>query len=230
MFDTFMFQILPYITMVVFVIGVSYRFLRGPIGVSSLSSQFLEGETIRWGSGPWHLGIIAVLAGHILPLLAPRFWSNLLQIPGFLLVVEAIGLALGFLAATGLLVLIIRRLSNARIRAVTSGMDTLVLFLLLAQVVLGLTVALTMRWGAAWAHGVLAPYILSLVTLHPDMTTLANVGWVMHAHIIGAWLLLGLLPFSRLIHALSIPVGYPARRHQKVVWANPRSSRASRSL
>ena len=184
----------------------------------------IKGEAIRWGSGPWHLGIIALLVGHILPLLAPRFWSTLLQIPGFLLAVEGIGLALGFLAAVGLVVLIFRRLGNARIRAVPSKMDTLVLFLLLAQVVLGLSVALGMRWGAAWAPGVLAPYILSLVTLQPDITTLAHLGWVMHAHIIGAWLLLGLIPFSRLIHLLSLPVAYPARRHQKVVWANPQSS------
>jgi nitrate reductase gamma subunit len=230
MFDAFLFQILPYIAAAVFVLGVTYRFLRGPIGVSSMSSQFLEGETLRWGSGAWHLGIIALLVGHIFPLLAPGYWSILLQIPGFLLVVESIGLALGFLAAVGLFVLIFRRLGYARIRAVTSPMDTLVLFLLLGQVVLGLSVALGMRWGAAWAPGVLAPYILSLATFQPDIATLANMGWVMHAHIIGAWLLLGLVPFSRLIHALSVPVTYPARRHQKVVWANPRSTRASRSL
>ncbi len=230
MFDAFLFQILPYIAAVVCVLGVTYRFVRGPIGVSSLSSQFLEGETIRWGSGPWHLGIIALLVGHILPLLAPRFWSTLLQIPGFLPAVEGIGLALGFLAAGGLFVLIFRRFGNARIRAVTSRMDTLVLFLLLGQVILGLSVALGMRWGAAWAPGVLAPYILSLATLQPDISTLANLGWVMHAHIIGAWVLLGLIPFSRLIHLLSIPVAFPTRPHQKVVWANPRSSRGSRSL
>jgi nitrate reductase gamma subunit len=230
MFDAFLFQILPYIAAVAFVLGVTYRFLRGSIGVSSLSSQFLEGQTIRWGSGPWHLGVIALLVGHILPLLAPEFWSTMLQIPGFLLVVEGIGLTLGFLAAGGLFVLIFRRLGNARVRAVTSRMDTLVLFLLLGQVVLGLSVALGMRWGAAWAPGVLAPYIQSLATLQPDITTLAHMGWVMHAHIIGAWLLLGLVPFSRLIHLLSLPVGYPVRRHQKVVWANPRSSRGSRGL
>jgi nitrate reductase gamma subunit len=35
----------------------------------------------------------------------------------------------------------------------------------------------------------------------------------------GAWIVLALLPFTRLIHMLVFPAGYPIGPPQKVVWA-----------
>ena len=37
-------------------------------------------------------------------------------------------------------------------------------------------------------------------------------------HAFNAFLLVALLPFSRLVHALSVPLGYLARPYQIVIW------------
>jgi nitrate reductase gamma subunit len=41
-------------------------------------------------------------------------------------------------------------------------------------------------------------------------------------HLSGAWLLLALLPFSRLVHMFAVPLGYLGRPFQKVVWFRTR--------
>ena len=60
------------------------------------------------------------------------------------------GIALSVLCVVGLAVLALRRLTSARVQAVTTTMDLVVLAVLLVQIVLGLAVAVHYRWGAAW--------------------------------------------------------------------------------
>ncbi|MBI2537865.1 MAG: respiratory nitrate reductase subunit gamma [Gemmatimonadetes bacterium] len=58
--NTFLFVAFPYVAVMVFVVGVVYRYRQKGFTVSSLSSQFLEGKTLFWGSIPFHLGILVV--------------------------------------------------------------------------------------------------------------------------------------------------------------------------
>src|SRR5690606_18325923 len=45
---------------------------------------------------------------------------------------------------------------------------------------------------------------------------------VMKLHLTGAWVILLLLPFSRLVHIFSLPLEYITRPPQKVVWTTTR--------
>ena len=220
--DAFFFVGLPYLALVVLLAGSVYRYRANQFSYSALSSQFLEGRRLPWGTIPWHAGILILLVGHLIPVLAPGPWQAITSSRPVLLVVETAGVAAAVLAILGLAVLLARRVTSARLQPVSSALDVVVLLILLAQVAAGLGVALLHRWGAQWSVGTTTPYLWSLVKLEPDLALVQGLPPLVKVHLVGAWVVFLLLPFTRLVHLFSIPVGYLTRPWQKVVWANPR--------
>ena len=222
MFDVFFFVGLPYIAIVTMVVGTIVRFRSNRFGISSLSSQFLESKTLLWGSIPWHIGIGVVFVGHLVPLLAPGLWKALVSHRIFLLTVETVGSGAATLCLIGLIILAIRRFTSSKLQSVTTAMDLAVVCLLIGQVVLGLGVATAHRWGAVWSAGATTPYLWSLVTFNPDLSYVAELPALVKVHLVGAFVVFLLVPFSRLVHMFFLPLEYLVRAPQKVVWANPR--------
>jgi nitrate reductase gamma subunit len=222
MLDTFLFVGLPYVSLAVLVLGSVYRYRYARLGVSSMSSQLLEGRTLGFSSAPWHVGILVVFGGHLVAFLIPAVWNSLTSNRVFLLTVETIGLAAATLCILGLGVLLVRRLTARWLQAVAKGADYIVLSLLLAQVLLGVTVAIGHRWGAAWSAGTTTPYLWSLVTLRPEPAYVAELHPVIQAHLVGAWVVFLVVPFTRLIHIFAVPLQYLIRAPQLVIWTSRR--------
>lgn len=229
-FNTFFLVVLPYMALLTFLVGTIWRYVFQKSKYSSLSSQFLESKQLFWGSVPFHLGIIFLFFGHLTAFLIPRsvlFWNSQ---PARLLILEVTAFVFGIALLIGLLGLFFRRFSNARLIKVTSTMDVVILVVLLLQVVTGLWVAFTLRWGSSWFASVLTPYLWSIFTLKPDMTAVAAMPWIMKLHISGAYLLVLLIPFSRLMHFLVFPFYYIGRPYQRVIWnRNPETLRKADS-
>lgn len=223
MSDLFLFVALPYLALISLIGGSILRYKIRAFSYSSLSTQFLEDKWLAWASMPWHIGIMIVLIGHLLAFGLPGIWSALVSIPEFLFTVESIGILASLLCLVGLIILLIRRFINDKLQAVTSYLDIIALLILLFQVGTGLAVAIHHRWGAAWAPGTLGPYLHSIFTFKPDVTLMTDMPPFIKFHIISAWILLLFFPFTRLVHALVIPVHYFFRAPQKVVWNNSRS-------
>ena len=217
MLDNFLFIYFPYAAFAVAVVGTVWRLKRG-FQLTSLSSQFLESDELFYGSVAWHFGILGALAGHLVGFLIPRqvLWFN--GVPLRLYVLESTGLLFGLLALVGAVSLAWRRLRSARVRAVTSPMDAFVLLLLLAQVILGVYAALFLRWGSSWYAASAVPYLRSLATLQPDLSTLAPLPLAVKLHVAGAYLLMLVFPFSRLVHMVAVPLHYVWRPYQQVTW------------
>lgn len=213
---------LPYVAMVALVVGVVHRFRTRAFSCSSLSSQFLEDRQLLYGSVPWHIGVAVLLVGHAVALLLPGLWSALCASRAFLIGVEVVGVAAALLALVGLGVLAIRRLTNGRVQAVTTTTDLVVLALLVVQVLLGVTTAVRYPWGASWSPGTVAPYLWSLLLLRPAPEFVADMPTLLKAHLALGWVIIGLVPFSRLIHVLSLPLEYLWRAPQVVIWNNAR--------
>lgn len=230
MLDPFLLVGLPYAALLVLVVGTVARFRLQRFSVSSLSSQLLEGARLPLGSVAWHIGIVVVLLGHLLPFLAPGVWRALTASHVFLHAVETLGVGAALLALAGLSVLIVRRLTSAPLQSVTTAVDVAVLGLLLLQVLLGLVVALAYPYGAAWSTGTVMPYVWSLLTLSPDAALVSDLPAVIKLHLAGAWLIAALVPFSRLVHAFVVPVGYLFRAPQRVIWASARRLRQLEAL
>ncbi len=223
MFDAFLFVSLPYAAIFSLVIGSLVRYKLRAFSYSSLSTQFLEDRWLAWASAPWHIGILLVLSGHLLAFSLPGFWAILVSNPFFLMSAETLGIFGALLCLFGLVIFLIRRFINAKLRAVTSALDVVVLLILFFQVLSGLAVATHHRWGAAWAPGALGPYLQSIFTLKPDPSFLKDMPLFVKIHIASAWVLLLFFPFTRLVHVLSLPLHYFVRTPQKVVWNNSRS-------
>ncbi len=222
MLELFAFVGLPYAAILICVAGTVWRFRNDQYGISSLSSQFLEGKKLLWGSAPWHIGILIIFLGHFIAFLMPGVWQRLMAVPLLLALAEMTGIAATVMCLLGLIVLFYRRLTSARLQKSTNIGDFIVTALLLAQVGLGLMVAGGYRWGASWSTGTLTPYIWSLITFSPEISVIRDMPIVIQAHVVGAWLILLVLPFTRLIHMVSVPLQYLFRSPQKVVWNNPR--------
>jgi len=79
-------------------------------------------------------------------------------------------------------------------------------------------VALFHPWGSSWFAAAAAPYLWSLATLAPDVSTVASLPWAVKLHIVGAWAMIGFFPFTRLVHVLVAPNPYLWRRKQVVRW------------
>ena len=213
-----LFAVAPYVALTLLLSVSLWRFFFLSYKFSSLSSEFLESRDLFWGSVPWHYGILVLFLGHLIGFLFPReviLWNS---IPVRLIILEVTALAFALLALVGLSLLIRRRLGNPRIRAVTSWMDVLVLGLLLVQVVTAIANALTYRWGSSWYAAVLTPYLRSIFVLSPRVELVADMPWMVKTHIIGAITIVGILPFTRLVHFLVPPVSYLWRRYQLVIW------------
>ena len=136
MMDSMLFVALPYLAIIICVVGSIMRIRMMPMTYSALSSQFLESKTLVWGSVPWHIGIITVILAHLVALFFPGFWQMLMGYKNVLYVTEGLGLALAISCLFGLVVLTYRRVTSERVQAVTTGADLLVLVLLIVQVVL----------------------------------------------------------------------------------------------
>lgn len=216
--DTFLYAVVPYLAVAIAIVGGIARYRVDRFSYSSQSSQFLESRTLFWGSVAWHYGILFVLGAHVLALMFWDPWAALVNDPNRLYVLEVIGLALSILAFLGLLVLLVRRLTVARVTAVTSTMDWILVALLLVQVGLGIWIALGYRWGSEWYVHTAVPWMHSLIALDPKPEYMTSLPAVVKLHALGGFVLIALFPFTRLVHVVTVPVTYLWRSYQLVVW------------
>ncbi len=228
MVDSVLFVAFPYLATVLAVLVGIYRYVNDRFSYSSFSSQLLEAPKLFWGSAPWHYGIIAILLAHLLALFFPGWWATLLGSPERLYLLEMSGLALALVSLLGLVVLTFRRLSVRRAFAVTSTADWILLVALLAQVSLGFWVALFYRWGANWYLHTAVPWLISLAMFNPQIQYVTTLPWVVKLHMIGGFVIVGLFPFTRLVHLVTVPIPYLWRPYQLVIWNLPRSGAAHR--
>ena len=125
------------------------------------------------------------------------------------------GAVAGVVCVVGFAGLVYRRITNVRVRRTTSRTDLLVYLLLIVLIGLGgldddrpqprdrVAVRLPRRRSPQWWR--------SLFILQPDVDAAAGAKPVYQVHAIVAWAFWALFPFSRLVHAWSIPLQYLGR-------------------
>ncbi|OUS68906.1 respiratory nitrate reductase subunit gamma [Pseudoalteromonas sp. A601] len=219
--DTLLFGIYPYIAAVVLFVGCLVRYDREQYTWKTSSSQLLESKQLKKGSRPFHIGIIMVLIGHFVGLLTPHQVWDFLNISAAFKQKVAMGLGgvFGLICFYGLTILLVRRLTNPRVRASSSTMDILILVGLYIQLILGLISILfsfshldgsEMLKMMSWAQNIVT------LDLNEATQAISSVGFIYKAHIFFGLTLLIIFPFSRLVHVWSVPVGYIKRNYQVV--------------
>lgn len=216
--NNFFFIALPYIAFVVFLIGTIFKYRYQKFKFSSLSSQFLEGKKLFWGSIPFHFGILILFFGHLIAFLIPKsiiLWNS---DPLRLLFLEISSFIAAICVFIGLILLYARRLTDERIRMVTTKMDVFIELLLLFQIFTGIYTALFFRWGSSWFASTVSPYLKSIFTLSPDISAMSAMPLMFKLHVIGAFVILLMTPFTRLVHFLVYPLNYLWKPYQQVIW------------
>lgn len=216
--NTLLFGTFPYVAFAIFIMGSIYRYRFSGYKVSSLSTQFLEGKKLFWGSQPFHWGLLFLFFGHLIAFLFPQgviAWNGQ---PVRLLILEISAFTFGLSALLGLILLIKRRLSTRRISVVSNKMDMLVYVVLLTQIFSGLMVAFFVRWGSSWFAGVLTPYLRSIFSFQPNIEAVSALPFWIQLHIISAFFIIAIIPFTRFMHFLVAPIDYLWRNYQLVIW------------
>lgn len=211
----------PYLCLTVFLLGSLIRFDREQYTWKTGSSQLLRRRQLRLGSNLFHIGILAIFAGHTVGLLTPIWVFDALGVSHSFkqgLAITAGGIA-GVLCFIGISLLAHRRLFDPRIRTTSSFGDTAILLILWVQLTLGLStifVSLGHMDGHEmvkfmnWAQGIL--------TLQPQAAAyVADVNPIFKAHMLLGLTIFLLFPFTRLVHVWSAPVWYLGRPGYQVV-------------
>jgi nitrate reductase gamma subunit len=219
--DQILFGVYPYIALSVLALGSIIRFDREPYTWRSGSSQLLRRRQLVLGSNLFHIGVLAIFAGHFVGLLTPVWVWDALGVTHSakqMLAMVAGGVA-GLFALAGGCLLLHRRLTDPRIRRTSSFADIAILVLLMIQLVLGLStipVSYQHRDGTEmlkfmnWAQGVF--------TFRPGVADyVADTHWIFKAHLTLGLTILLVFPFTRLVHMLSAPVWYLNRRGWQLV-------------
>ncbi len=217
-FDQLLFSVFPYLSVFTLLLVTIQRYRNQEFSYSSLSSQFLENKHHFWGLVPFHYGILTIIVGHVVAFLIPReilLWNSR---PLRLYVLEVSALACAVLAVSGLAAGMLRRWRNDKVRRVTSPSDWAIFVMLGIQMGSGVGIAVLYPWGSSWYAAVAAPYLWSLAKLNPQIQGVSAMPFLVKLHIVGAFLLIGFFPFTRLVHILVIPNPYLWRKPQVVRW------------
>ena len=205
--NQFLFGYYPYVCLVVFFVGSLIRFDREQYTWTSDSSQLLRQGQLRWGSNLFHIGILGIFGGHFTGFLTPiAVWHALGVSPAEKQMTAMVaGGIFGIMCATGLAMLLARRLSDPRIRTTSKPMDIIVLVLLFAQVILGLGgIPVSAQHPDGSEMLKFMEWAQRIWTFRGGAADLiANVSIVFKLHIVLGLTVFLVFPFTRLVHVWS---------------------------
>ncbi|MFI3158586.1 MAG: respiratory nitrate reductase subunit gamma [Methylococcaceae bacterium] len=218
--NTLLFGYYPYIAISVFFIGSLARYDRDQYTWRTGSSQFLRAKELRLGSNLFHIGILLLFIGHFVGLLTPPAVYHALGLSTSAKQILAVvaGGVFGGVCLKGIIILIRRRLTDARIRATSSRMDIFILLLIGVQLVLGLlTLPISLYHYDGANMLLLAEWAQRIVTFRSGAADqISEIGFIFKLHLFLGQTLFLVFPFSRLVHVWSVPLGYVTRPYQVV--------------
>jgi len=218
--NQFFFGIYPYIAITVFFLGSLLRYDRDQYTWKASSSQLLSKKDMRLGSNLFHIGIIALFFGHLMGLLTPHWAYHFMISAGTkqMLAMTAGGI-FGITCLIGMVLLIRRRMLDARIKATSQATDLPILLILFVQLVLGL---LTIPFSAQHMDGssmlALANWAQHIVTFQGDAASfVVGEAFIFKIHLVLGLTIFLIFPFTRLVHVWSAPIQYLTRSGYQIV-------------
>lgn len=215
--DQFLWVIFPYLCLVVFIVGHIFRYRTDQFHWTAKSSEFVEKKHLKWGSLMFHLGIIPVIGGHIVGLGVPKEWMEALGINEHMYHIGAtyVGGFFGLLTLGGMLILTARRLTIKNVRRLSSASDIIVNLVLLLIVFMGMysTLVTNAVQPDFDYRSTISVWFRDLFILRPEASVMADVPLSFKMHILTAFFIFGMWPFTRLVHVWSVPLNYVGRSY-----------------
>lgn len=208
-------DISPYVTLAILIVGSWWRYRYDKFGWTSRSSQLYESRLLQIASPIFHFGILTVFAGHVVGLVIPPKFTDAMRVSEEAYHIQAV--VLGGVAGTATLIgiglLIYRRATRGPVRMATTFSDKLMYVVLLLALLVGLycTLAGTGLEGHAHVYhyrNTVGVWFRGIFDLRPGGENMvgAPLDYQLHAAI--GMVLFCLWPFTRLVHAFSAPIAY----------------------
>ncbi|MYW62652.1 respiratory nitrate reductase subunit gamma [Streptomyces sp. SID8379] len=208
---TLIWGVLPYVAVVLLVVGTIWRYRYDKFGWTTRSSQVYESKLLNIASPVFHYGILFVLVGHLVGLFIPMSWTENVGVSEHTYHLFSLigGTFAGVLTVLGIFMLLFRRRFKAPVFRATTRNDKLMYLVLLAAIVLGMVAKLTHSSGNGYNYReTIGPWSRSLFTLSPDIDLMHGVPVLYQIHAVVGMSLIALVPFTRLVHMFSAPVQY----------------------
>lgn len=214
--DILLWVVLPYVTIAVFAVGTFWRYRYDKFGWTTRSSQLYERKLMRIASPLFHIGILAVVVGHVMGLLIPEQWTNGLGISNtsYHVMAVALGAVAGVCTLVGIVLLIYRRRTVGPVFAATTDNDKFMYVFLATAICLGIiaTMAGAGVFGGDYNYRLgVSEWFRSLFYFDPKPELMAAAPTPFKLHAIAGLMLFMIWPFTRLVHAFSAPLGYVFR-------------------
>jgi len=214
--DILLWIILPYVAATTFVVGHWWRYRRDQFAWTSRSTQLLDRRVLGWASPLFHYGALAAVGGHVIGLCIPASLTDAVGISEetYRWIAAIAGAVAGAAALIGFLGLVYRRARSDRVRRSTTRLDIFTYGLLTILIGLGcwMTFAHNLASNAPYNYrDSIALWWRSLFYLEPNVSAATSAPVVYQLHAIIAWAFWAAFPFTRLVHAWSVPFQYLGR-------------------
>ena len=219
MWDSFLFIGLPYITVALFFGVTIYRGFsgmmsghrgkwnwtaRGDYLWTTRSTGFFGRASIGPASLCLHWGIVILFVAHCVGLIGGAY-----NLESWVVFFRWVGLGAGVLFLYGIAWAFLRRITNPKVRAMSTADDYIILLFLILITCLGLyQSAVELVFGISYSVG---PWIVSIFNFKPDVSMISGAPLINKLHIISALIFFTYLPFTKLVHIFSYPFGYITR-------------------
>jgi nitrate reductase gamma subunit len=213
--DLLMWGALPYVTIALLVAGTAWRWRYDRFGWTTRSSELYESRLLRIGSPLFHFGLLFVIAGHVLGLVIPESWTFRAGVSehGYHVTALTLGGLAGITTLTGIAILIYRRRRTGPVFMATTRNDKMMYVVLVGSILAGLWATLIFNGIRAGTAGydyraTVALWFRSIFVLGPDVRLMAAAPVDYQVHTLVGMALFAVWPFTRLIHAFTVPVHY----------------------
>jgi nitrate reductase gamma subunit len=217
--NNLLFTYLPHISMTLFWFGVITRIVKSPQSLQAESSQFLSKKGQRWGGNLFHYGILMVFIGHFTGLFTPENLYHLVMTTATKRTLAiTMGSIFGTSAFVGIIILLIRRLKNQRLRMNSKPQDFLLIVLLLVEMGLGLISIFITAGSSIENYAELGTWAQKVITFQPDAgAVIAGHSLIYKLHIVTGLFIFMIFPYTKLMHMLVMPVAYFFRSGYQLV-------------
>lgn len=216
--NNFLFTYFPHIAIAVFWFGTITRFRYANRKIQAKSTQFLSKKNVTWSNNFFHYGIIAVFMGHLTLFLPEEIYHLVMTTETKRLIALSFGTLFGSVAVLGMLVLLLRRLTNERVKYNSVFHDYFILSLLIVEATLGLMSVGTTAASSVEKYAALGEWAQKIITFQPDASSLiASHSIIYKAHIFVGLLIIMIFPYTKLMHLVVYPFTYMLRSGYQIV-------------
>lgn len=205
-------DVVPYVTLAVVAVGTWWRYRYDKFGWTTRSSQLYESRLLRIGSPMFHFGILVVIVGHVIGLVIPESWTDLIMSDHvYHIQAMVLGAIAGITTLGGIALLVYRRRTTGPVFLATTVNDKVMYAVLVLAIVAGLACTLIGATPVGAEHDYresVSPWFRSIWILQPRGDLMVQAPLWFHIHVMIAMVLFCLWPFTRLVHVFSAPIAY----------------------